>query len=119
MYERKHEALLPWNKFFLRVLRHIGLAFSVILVSLALGMLGYRYIAGLTWMDALLNASMILSGMGPVNPLSSDAAKLFASAYALFSGMVFLVIIGVVLAPILHRVLHYLHLESDSGDDPL
>src|SRR3990170_1702592 len=109
MYERKHEALLPWNKFLLRVLRHMGLAFGVILISLALGMLGYRFIAGLTWMDALLNASMILSGMGPVNPLSSNAAKLFASAYALFSGMVFLVIIGVVLAPILHRVLHYLH----------
>jgi hypothetical protein len=81
--------------------------------SLGLGVLGYRYTAGLSWIDALLNASMILTGMGPVARLNSTGAKLFASGYALFSGVVFIASMGFVIAPIAHRLLHRFHLESE------
>jgi len=88
------------------------LAFGLIGFALALGILGYRYIAGFTWVDSLLNASMILSGMGPVGDLKTDAAKVFASAYALFSGLVFIGATGILLTPIFHRVLREFHLEQ-------
>jgi hypothetical protein len=81
--------------------------------ALGLGVLGYHYIAGFTWVDSLLNASMILGGMGPMGELPSDAAKVFASAYALFSGLVFITVTGIVLAPVAHRVLHLFHLDND------
>ena len=92
----------------------LALALSAILIgfSLGLGILGYHFVAGLNWVDALLNAAMILTGMGPVNTLNSDAAKLFASAYALFSGLVFITATGILLAPIFHRVLHRFHIEE-------
>jgi len=77
-----------------------------------LGTFGYHFIAGLKWVDALLNAAMILTGMGPVDVLNSDAAKLFASAYALFSGVVFITATGILLAPVFHRVLHRFHVEE-------
>jgi hypothetical protein len=80
-------------------------------------MVGYRLTEGMGWLDAFLNASMILGGMGPVDPMPTDAAKLFAGFYALFAGVFFLVIAGVILAPFLHRVLHLLHISAgDSGD---
>jgi hypothetical protein len=85
---------------------------ALIGVSLGLGVLGYHFIAHLAWIDALLNASMILTGMGPVNPLGTTAAKLFASAYALFSGLILISASGIVLTPIFHRVLHRFHLEE-------
>jgi len=88
------------------------LAFGLIGFALALGILGYRYIAGFTWVDSLLNASMILSGMGPVGTLDSNAAKVFASAYALFSGLVFIGATGILLTPVFHRVLHRFHIEE-------
>ena len=81
-------------------------------VSLLLGILGYHFIAGFGWIDSLLDASMILSGMGPVKDLNSDAAKVFASCYALFSGVVFISATGILLAPMFHRVLHRFHLEQ-------
>ncbi len=86
---------------------------------LGVGVLGYHVFAGLSWLDALLNASMILTGMGPVDPMKTTAAKLFASFYALFSGVAFISIIGVLLAPVVHRFLHRFHLElaSDVPDD--
>jgi hypothetical protein len=84
----------------------------LIIVSLLIGMLGYHYLNGLSWLDALVNASMILTGMGPVDPLTNDAAKWFASAYAIFSGVAFLSIIAVLLAPAVHRFLHKLHIEE-------
>jgi hypothetical protein len=93
-------------------LRALGLSASVLGFSLGLGILGYHFIAGFTWVDSLLNAAMILTGMGPVNPLNSDAAKLFASAYALFSGVVFITATGILLAPIFHWVLHRFHIEQ-------
>lgn len=80
-----------------------------------LGVLGYHFIAGFTWVDSLLNASMILAGMGPVNPIENEAGKIFASAYALFSGVVFLGSVGVLFAPLYHRFLHRFHLEM--GDE--
>jgi hypothetical protein len=87
--------------------------------SLAIGTVGYHLLAELEWVDAVLNASMILTGMGPVSPLPSAAAKIFASAYALFSGVVFLVACGIVLAPLLHRFLHRFHIDVDDGTPSL
>jgi hypothetical protein len=109
--------LVPRAVFLRRVRRSVLLSAGLIGGSLALGVLGYHYCAGLAWVDALLNASMILTGMGPVDPLRSAAAKLFASAYALFSGVAFLSIVAVLMAPVVHRFLHRFHLEL-GGDDP-
>lgn len=88
------------------------MALTLVGVSLGIGIAGYHYLGGLDWVDSLLNASMILGGMGPVDILKSRQAKLFASFYALFSGIVFLGVAGLMLAPIAHRILHYLHLEE-------
>ncbi len=85
--------------------------------SLGLGIVGYHYCAGLTWLDSLLNASMILTGMGPVNELHTVAGKLFASFYALFSGVVFITSVAVLLAPVVNRFLHKFHLEFETPED--
>jgi hypothetical protein len=91
----------------------LSLAAAIALLggALLIGVAGYHFFAGLAWVDALLNASMILTGMGPVDVLTSTGAKIFASAYALFSGVVFLSATGVIIAPVVHRVLHRFHLE--------
>ena len=112
-YERHHEPLLGRRAFRLRLLGHGGLALAVLAVSLCGGALGYRLTAGLPWIDAFLNAAMILTGIGPVDTLRSDAAKLFATGYAIFSGVVFLVAVGLLLAPVLHRILHRVPLAED------
>lgn len=114
MFEPRTEPLAPRHIFLWRFLRYFGAATAVVGVSLAAGILGYHYIAEMSWMDSILNASMILGGMGPVDALKSDAAKLFASAYALFSGLVAITVMGIVLAPLAHRALHLFHL--DEGD---
>ena len=98
--------------FYHRFLLALGLSAGVLGCSLAVGIFGYHFIAKLNWVDSLLNAAMILTGMGPVDILNSDAAKLFASAYALFSGVVFITATGILLAPIFHRVLHRFHIEE-------
>ena len=98
--------------FYHRFLLALALAGGLIGFSLSLGILGYHFIAGLRWVDSLLDASMILAGMGPVSPLPSDAAKVFASAYALFSGVVFISATGILLSPVFHRVLHRFHIEE-------
>jgi hypothetical protein len=90
----------------------LGLSASVLGISLGLGILGYHFIARFNWVDSLLNAAMILTGMGPVDVLNSDAAKLFASAYALFSGVVFITATGILIAPIFRHVLHRFHIEE-------
>lgn len=92
---------------------HAGLAVLLIFGGLSVGVAGYHWLAGLSWVDALLNASMILGGMGPVDTLQSDAAKIFASVYALFSGLMFIGIMGIIFVPIMHRVLHAFHLDSE------
>jgi hypothetical protein len=111
MYEHKSEPLLPFDVFIRRLLTHIMIGSLVIFGSLGLGVLGYHYLEGSPWLDSLLNASMILGGMGPVNSLQTSAGKLFASFYALFSGAIFLVVVGIMIAPAAHRLLHRLHLE--------
>lgn len=113
MYEKKGEKLLPWPRFFRRMALSAMVAAGIVSAALGVGIAGYHSIAGLGWIDAILNASMILTGMGPVDPMTTTAAKLFASGYALFSGVVFLSAVGVVLAPIFHRVLHKFHLDED------
>jgi len=98
------------------MLSSLGIALGMIAVALSIGISGYHWIAGFNWIDSLLEASMILGGMGPVNPLTTDAAKVLASLYALFSGLVFIGIMGVVLTPAAHRLLHKFHLESEGVD---
>jgi hypothetical protein len=112
MYEHKRERLLTPMQFALRVLWHFSAAIIASALALLAGILGYRFLGGLGWVDSLLNASMILGGMGPVDPLKTDAAKVFAACYALFSGLVFIGLLGILLAPFIHRLMHRLHLES-------
>ncbi len=112
-YEHRRDRLLPRSAFFRRVAKNGVVALAVVAVSLAIGILGYRLTEGLSWLDALLNASMILGGMGPVAELRTTAGKLFASFYALFSGIAFLSVAGILFAPVLHRFLHKFHLESE------
>jgi hypothetical protein len=111
VYEHKSKPLLPRRKFFYRIAASIGIVAGIVAFSLFMGSAGYHYLAGLPWIDALLNASMILAGMGPVDPVKSTAAKLFATFYALYSGIAFLTMIAILMAPILHRFLHNFHLE--------
>lgn len=113
MFERKHEKLASRAEFVKRMAFSVLLAGILIATALCIGILGYRYIAGFGWVDSLLEAAMILGGMGPVNALPTSAAKLFASVYALFSGLLFIAIMGIVLAPITHRMLHKFHIDED------
>jgi hypothetical protein len=112
MYEHRSVPLLSRAKFLRRVGSHLLLALLFIGVALEIGVLGYHFLGELSWIDSLLNASMILGGMGPIDPLHSTAAKVFASCYALFSGLAFIGITGVMLAPFAHRLLHRVHLEG-------
>jgi hypothetical protein len=116
MFEHHREPLLTHRQFLRRLLRSAGLAVGIIAVSLLIGILGYHFIAGLDWIDSFENASMILSGMGPVDNMPSDTAKVFAGCYALFSGVVFLTTVAVLLAPMVHRMLHRLHAATDEDE---
>jgi hypothetical protein len=116
-YEHRRQPLLPRNAFLRRLAGHGALSFLLVSGSLSLGVMGYHYIEGLPWIDALLNAAMILGGEGPVDRLHTIAGKAFASVYALFSGMVFLAAASILIAPLAHRLLHRLHLEEDDGDE--
>jgi hypothetical protein len=112
-FEHHRQPLADRRHFARRVLRYIALSSAIILGSLAIGVIGYHYTEGLSWLDSLLNASMILGGMGPVDVVRTSAGKWFASFYALFSGMVLLVAAGVLIAPVFHRFMHRFHLEID------
>ena len=119
-FEHHRAPLLPREAFARRVLGFAAFAAALVAGSLEIGTLGYHGFAGLGWVDSLLNAAMILTGMGPVNEMTTTAGKLFAAAYALFSGVAFLSIVAILLAPIIHRFLHRMHLEVDepsSRDD--
>ncbi len=116
MYENRREKLLTRTEFALRVLWHFSAAILSVAVALLAGVLGYRYLGGLGWIDSLLNASMILGGMGPVDTLKTDGAKIFASLYALFSGLLFIGLLGLLLAPFIHRVMHKLHIDESAQD---
>lgn len=114
MYESRRHDPLPRRRFLRRLLTHFLGASALVLGSLLIGMAGYASFEGLPWLDAFLDAAMLLGGMGPVESPRTDGGKLFAGLYALYAGLVFLVATGVVLAPILHRLLHKFHWEVES-----
>lgn len=111
-YERHHEQLAPVSVFVQRLIGSVAIALGLIALVLCIGIAGYHFIAGYNLVDSLLEASMILGGMGPVKELPSDGAKVFASAYALFSGLIFIAVMGLVLSPVVHRVLHKFHVDE-------
>lgn len=117
MYEHKAKEPLSNRLFAIRIARHLSIAVGALAVALGVGVLGYHFVADLGLLDALLNASMILGGMGPVDVLTTSRAKFFASFYALFSGLVAVGIAGVMFAPIAHRMLHMFHWDDDGGND--
>ncbi len=114
MFERKHERLAPAHVFIRRLAACVAIAGLLAGFALLTGVVGYHTLAGLGWVDSLLNASMILGGMGPVDKLTNTSAKVFASGYALFSGLVFIAVMGIILTPVAHRMLHEFHI--DDGD---
>ncbi len=111
-FERRGEKLLPRKAFVSRVVKYTLLSLALVVASLLVGILGYTQLGGLSLVDAFLNSAMIMGGMGPVNVLSNDSAKLFAGFYALWCGFVELVAVGIFAAPIVHRLLHRFHLEG-------
>ena len=115
MYEHQTQPLLPRKLFIARILKHFAVTFALFFVSLGIGILGYRIFEGFSWVDALLNASMILGGMGPVDQLSTVGGKLFASFYAIFSGVIFLAGAGIIIAPVAHRIIHRLQLQEEES----
>ena len=113
MFEHRTQPLATPAEFTQRMLRYSLITAGVILFSLFIGMLGYHFLESLSWTDSLLNASMILGGMGPVNALRTSAGKIFASFYALYSGIILLASVGVLATPLFHRFLHRFHLELE------
>lgn len=107
-----HERVVPLSVFLKRMIGSAGLALGMLVIALLIGIAGYHWIAGLDLIDSLLEASMILGGMGPINPLNTNSAKIFASAYALFSGVVFIALMGLLLTPVAHRLLHKFHVKD-------
>ena len=116
MFEHHRQELLPRSQFMRRQVRFTLVALGIIVGSMAIGMLGYHVFEGLAWIDAFLNAAMLMGGMGPGAPLTTDAGKLFAGLYALYCGLVLLISVGIFAAPIFHRFLHRFHLELDDKD---
>jgi hypothetical protein len=114
-FESKNQALLPRPEFAQRVARNFAVASALVGVSLWGGMLGYHLTEGMDWIDAFANAAMILSGMGPLEPLKTSGGKVFAGMYALYSGLVLVLASGVILAPIVHRMIHRFHLEEEAS----
>lgn len=112
-FEHRSHPVIPVKRFLKRVLHYTGLSMIFLCLSLGIGVIGYHYLNDLSWTDAVVNASMILTGMGPVDPLKNDTAKWFASLYAIFSGVAFLTIVAVFLSPIVHRFLHKLHMDEN------
>ena len=115
MFEHRTKPLLPRKVFYRRLVNHAVLGFAVITGALGLGMIGYHVFEKMAWVDAFVNAAMILSGMGPVATLQTDGGKVFAGCYALFSGITLIAILGIIFAPIVHRALHRFHLEDEDG----
>lgn len=113
MFEHVTQPIISAKRFYRRLLRNLFWGIFVILVSLYLGMLGYHHFEGMNWIDAYVNAAMILSGMGPLTPLNSNAGKIFAGTYALYSGLALIFSVGIIFAPLIHRFLHRFHLEEE------
>lgn len=115
--EHRKQQVVPLRRFVVRVIRYMLFALGLIIISLAIGIFGYHYICGLSWIDSLYMSAMILTGMGPVSEMTTTGGKLFSSFYALYSGVAFLSITAVFFAPIVHRVLHILQVERDNEND--
>lgn len=115
IFHPTHPRLAPFSVFVNRLAKYFGFSILLILGALCIGILGYHLIAGFGWVDSLLEASMILGGMGPVNQLPNDGAKIFASIYALFSGLIFIGVMSLILSPIVHRMLHKFHLDDSEA----
>jgi hypothetical protein len=113
MYEHHSEPLASPDVFVQRLARNALIGLALLVFSLGIGMIGYHYLESLSWIDSLLNASMILGGMGPVSPLQTVAGKIFASFYAIYSGVILLASVGILIAPIFHRFLHRFHLADE------
>ena len=114
VFEHRREPLLPRSVFYARLARSAALGSAIILASLGVGVTGYHFLEGMSWLDSFLNGAMILSGMGPADSIKSVPGKVFAGCYALFSGLAFLGAVGVVFAPIFHRFIHRFHLETEA-----
>jgi len=117
MKTRKTKNILSPKEFAIRVFKYAVFSISLLVISLGIGIFGYHSIGELNWIDSIYNASMILAGMGPVNELATDAAKLFASVYAVFSGVVFLSTVAIFFAPFAHRLMHLLRIEEIDGPE--
>jgi hypothetical protein len=115
--EHKKQKLRSLPSFFIRLLRYATFAFGLILISLLIGIIGYHHFGEISWLDSFHMSSMILTGMGPVVEMKTPTAKIFSSLYALYSGVAFLSITAVFFAPIIHRLLHILHIEDDEAKD--
>jgi hypothetical protein len=111
-YEHLKQPVLPWPSFLHRAGRHLAWGLFAIVPAVGMGTAGYHVLGSLPWVDAFLNASMILGGMGPVDRMETPEAKLFSACYALFSGLVFIAVMGVVIAPWIHRMIHVMHVEE-------
>jgi hypothetical protein len=116
MFEPRTKPLLPRRVYYRRIARNAILGGVVLVVALGIGMVGYHGLENLPWIDAFLNAAMILSGMGPVAVIQTDAGKFFAGCYAIFSGIALISIMGIMFAPVVHRALHKFHLEDETRD---
>ena len=114
MLESKHEPIAPVSVFRRRIMKSVLYGMVILFVCLLIGVFGYHYTAGIGWLDSLHNASMILSGMGPVVEIKTVSGKWFSSFYALFSGVIFITNIGVILAPAIHRFFHRLHVPPQN-----
>lgn len=114
-FEHRKQKVVPFHEFIVRVGRYGLFALLLIFVSVCLGTIGYRSLADLSWIESFYMACMILTGMGPVAEMTSTKAKLFSSFYALYSGVAFLSITAIFFAPIIHRLLHILHVEIDEN----
>ena len=114
-WERRNDKLAPLPVFVARWLGSLALALVFLAISLAVGMTGYALLERMSWVDAYENAAMILSGMGPVQGMTTEAGKIFAGSYAIFSGIVVIAATGIMLAPVIHRVVHGFHVEDDDG----
>jgi hypothetical protein len=112
-FEKRKQELAPLREFTRRMIWFVLFGLSFIALSLWVGAVGYRQFAHLGWVDAFYNASMILTGMGPVAVLTSDDAKIFATCYSIYSGVAFLTSVGVMFAPLVHRLFHRLHIDIE------
>jgi|SRR5436190_4454261 len=111
-FEHRSDKLAPVSIYVQRIIASLAVACVLILIALSVGVTGYHFLAGFNFVDSFLEASMILGGMGPVHELPTDASKVFASIYALFSGVIFIALMGIILAPVAHRVMHKFHIDE-------